>query len=261
MDLKAATFAGDESIEVILAQPAKAITLNAAYITFKSVNATAEGAASESGAVTLDPEKEQATFTFPTELPAGKVTLAIQYTGILNDKLRGFYLFKTDKRSYAVTQFETRDARSAFPSFDEPAFKATFDIALTVDAGDMVISNASTAPIRPFRPLIGVLKHTVVFARTPKISTYLVAFLVGDFECVSGASDGTSIRVCAMPGGAETGRFALSTAQHVLSYYNHYFGDPLSTDQARHDRAARLRPRRDGELRRHHVSGNVVAGR
>ena len=223
-DLKAATFTGDESIEVTLPRPARAITLNAAYITFKSVSATAAGAPSVSGAVTLDTEKEQATFTFPTALPAGKVTLAIQYTGILNDKLRGFYLFKTDKRSYAVTQFETSDARWAFPSFDEPAFKATFDIALTVDAGDMVISNASIVSDTPAPPVDGVSKHTVVFARTPKISSYLVAFLVGDFECVSGVSDGTSIRVCTMPGAAETGRFALSTAQYVLNYYNHYFG-------------------------------------
>jgi aminopeptidase N/puromycin-sensitive aminopeptidase len=226
-DLKAATFSGDESIEVTLAQPTRAITLNAAYITFKNISAMTEGARSVSGAVTLDPEKEQATFTFPTELPAGKVTLAIQYTGILNDKLRGFYLFKTTKRSYAVTQFETRDARWAFPSFDEPEFKATFDIALTVDAGDMVISNSNIVSDTPVSAVDGISKHTVVFARTPKISTYLVAFLVGNFECVSGVSDGTSIRVCAMPGGgAERGRFALSTAQYVLHYYNHYFAIP-----------------------------------
>jgi aminopeptidase N/puromycin-sensitive aminopeptidase len=223
-DLKAATFAGDESIEVILAQPARAITLNAAYITFKSISATAEGAPSLSGGVTLDTEKEQATLTFPTELPAGRVTLAIQYTGVLSDKLRGFYLFKTDKRSYAATQFETSDARWAFPSFDEPAFKATFDIALTVDAGDMVISNSSIVSDTSAPTVDGVSKHTVTFARTPKISSYLVAFLVGDFECVSGVSEGTSIRVCAMPGAGETGRFALSTAQYVLNYYNRYFG-------------------------------------
>jgi aminopeptidase N/puromycin-sensitive aminopeptidase len=223
-NLKTATFAGDERIDVILAQPASAITLNAAYITFKSVIATSDGAPTVLGVVTLDPEKEQATFTFPIMLPAGKVTLAIKYTGLLNDKLRGFYLFKTDKRSYAVTQFETSDARWAFPSFDEPAFKATFDIALTVDAGDMVISNSSVLSDTPAPPVGGVSRHTVVFATTPKISSYLVAFLVGDFECVSGASDGTSIRVCAMPGRAKMGRFALSTAQYVLSYYNQYFG-------------------------------------
>ena len=95
----------------------------------------------QTAATTLDAAKEQATFTFANELPAGKVTLEIPYTGILNDKLRGFYLSKTKTRNYAVTQFEATDARRAFPCFDEPALKATFDIALMVDTGDTAISN------------------------------------------------------------------------------------------------------------------------
>ena len=88
--------------------------------------------------VTTDEKKEQATLAFPQTLPAGKLTLNIEYTGILNNELRGFYLSKTAKRNYAVTQFEATDARRAFPSFDEPAFKATFDIQLTVDKDDTV---------------------------------------------------------------------------------------------------------------------------
>ena len=77
------------------------------------------------------------------------MTLAIRYTGILNNELRGFYLSKTARRNYAVTQFEPTDARRAFPCFDEPAFKATFDIALIVDAGDTAISNTPSSPTRP----------------------------------------------------------------------------------------------------------------
>ncbi len=71
------------------------------------------------------------------------MTLEIEYTGILNGKLRGFYLSKTEKRNYAVTQFESTDARRAFPSFDEPAFKATYDVTLVVDKGDTAISNTN----------------------------------------------------------------------------------------------------------------------
>ncbi len=220
-DLKNATFTGDELIDVTLFVPAKTITLNSAEIKFVSVAATSQGAkAPLPASVTLEPEKEQATFTFPSVLPAGKIKLAIKYTGILNNELRGFYLSKTAQRSYAVTQFESTDARRAFPSFDEPAFKATFDIALTVDAGDTVISNTNMIGDKP--AVNG--RHTVSFATTPKMSTYLVAFLVGDFECVSGSSDGTPIRACATPGQAQKGKFALRAAEYILHYYNNYFG-------------------------------------
>ena len=219
-DLKTATFTGDETIDVTLAEASKTITLNAIEITFKSVTATAGSGAAMTGAVSLDAEKQQATFTFPAELPAGKVKLTIAYSGILNGELRGFYLSKTAKRNYAVTQFESTDARRAFPSFDEPAFKATYDISLTVDTGDTVISNTNMIADK----LAGAGLHTVTFATTPKMSTYLVAFLVGDFKCVSGEADGTPIRACATPGQEEKGRFAVSAAEYILHWYNNYFG-------------------------------------
>jgi aminopeptidase N/puromycin-sensitive aminopeptidase len=171
--------------------------------------------------VTTDEAKQQATLAFAKTLPAGKISLKIEYTGILNNELRGFYLSKTAKRNYAVTQFEATDARRAFPSFDEPAFKATFDIQLTVDQGDTVISNTNMILDTP-GPVIG--EHTVKFATTPKMSTYLVAFLVGDFKCVSGQSDGVPIRACATPDKVDQGKFAVSAAEFVLHYYDTYFG-------------------------------------
>jgi aminopeptidase N len=214
-DLKAATFTGTETIDLTLDQASTTVTLNAAEIKFISVTA-----ASQTAVVTLDDAKEQATFTFPQPLPAGKVTLAISYTGILNDKLRGFYLSKTKARNYAVTQFEPTDARRAFPSFDEPAYKATYDIALTVDAGDTVISNSNQIADTPAGPG----KHTLKFATTPKMSTYLVAFQVGDFKCTSGSSDGVPIRACATPDKVKLTKFAVESAKYVLHYYDTYFG-------------------------------------
>ena len=217
-DLRAATFSGEETIDLILDAPSRSITLNAAELSFEEVKAYVLPSAEysygalgsqpkplsaleadkhpQTAATTLDPAKEQATFTFANELPAGKVTLAIRYSGLLNDKLRGFYLSKTKTRNYAVTQFEPTDARRAFPSFDEPAMKATFDIALTVDSGDTVISNTNIISDKP-GPATG--KHTLKFALTPKMSTYLVAFLVGDFKCTTGKSDGVPIRACSTP--------------------------------------------------------------
>lgn len=242
-DLHAATFSGEETIDLMLNTPSRSITLNAAELRFEEVKAYVLPSAEYSyGALgsqpkplraleadqhpqiattTLDPAKEQATFTFANELPAGKVTLAIRYSGVLNDKLRGFYLSKTKTRNYAVTQFEPTDARRAFPSFDEPAMKATFDIALTVDSGDTVISNTNLISDKP-GPVKG--KHTLEFARTPKMSTYLVAFLVGDFKCTAGKSDGVPIRACSTPDKVELTRFAVESAEFVLHYYDNYFG-------------------------------------
>ncbi len=221
-DLKAATFQGVESIDVTLAQPQNFITLNAVDLAFQSVTVTA-GGKTQKAEVTLDPLKEQASFSFPDSLPVGKATLSIRYTGILNDKLRGFYLSRTARRNYAVTQFESTDARRAFPSFDEPAFKATFDIKLVIDAADTAISNG---PILRETPGPTPGKHTLRFLTTPKMSTYLVAFLVGDFQCTSGAQDSVAIRVCATPDKVAFTPFGLDVAEYVLHYYNTYFGIP-----------------------------------
>jgi aminopeptidase N len=242
-DLHAATFSGEETIDLLLDAPSRSITLNAAEINFGEVKAYVLPVAAYSygklgsqptplsaleadkhprtATTTLDGAKEQATFIFANELPAGRVTLAIRYTGLLNDKLRGFYLSKTKTRNYAVTQFEATDARRAFPSFDEPALKATFDIALIVDAGDTVISNTNMISDNP-GPVAG--KHTLHFATTPKMSTYLVAFLVGDFQCTEGKSDGVPIRACSTPDKVQLTKFALESAKYVLHYYDTYFG-------------------------------------
>jgi aminopeptidase N/puromycin-sensitive aminopeptidase len=219
-DLKTATFSGVETIDVKIKQPVSSITLNAAEIKFQSVTVYTSGPR-QSAAVSLDADKEQATFTFPKQLRAGSATLSIHYTGILNNELRGFYLSKGDHRNYAVTQFEPTDARRAFPCFDEPAFKAAFDISLVIDAGDTAISNG---PIVSDTPGPGEGKHTLAFATTPKMSTYLVAFLVGDFQCTAGEQDGVAIRVCSTPDKVALTPYALGVAKYMLHYYDGYFG-------------------------------------
>jgi len=221
-NLTAATFTGVESIDVTLAEPTDHITLNAVQIAFQSVTVSAEGK-QQTATISEEKNKEQATFTFPNKLAAGKATLSIAYTGILNNELRGFYLSKTARRNYAVTQFESTDARRAFPSFDEPAFKATYDVTLIVDKGDTAISNS---PIESDTPGPTAGKHTLKFFTTPRMSTYLVAFLVGDFQCTSGKSDGVQIRGCATPDKVALTPYSVEVAKYVLHYYNTYFGIP-----------------------------------
>ena len=226
-DLKAATFSGVEQIDVDLREPSTTITLNSAEIEFQSVTARTVGKFVEgkelTASVSTDKEKEQTTFTFPEALPIGPAVLNIRYTGILNNELRGFYLSKTRKRNYAVTQFESTDARRAFPSFDEPAFKATYDVTLVVDKGDTAISNSL---IKSDKPGPGDDKHTIAFDTTPKMSTYLVAFLVGDFQCTGDVQEGVKIRVCATPDKVELTHYGVEFAKYALHYYNNYFGIP-----------------------------------
>jgi aminopeptidase N/puromycin-sensitive aminopeptidase len=221
-DLKSATFAGFESIDLVLKNPTNSIVLNSAEIAYQSVEVTAAGQ-KQTATVSLNENGQQATFHFSQTLPAGKATLAIRYAGILNNELRGFYLSKTERRNYAVTQFEATDARRAFPSFDEPALKATYDISLVVDTGDTAISNS---PISSDTPGPGEAKHTISFLTTPKMSTYLVAFLVGDFQCTTGEQDGVAIRSCATPDKVSLTPYSVEVAKFMLHYYNTYFGIP-----------------------------------
>ncbi len=219
-DLKTAKFAGEETIQVRLLSAGTSITLNAAEIEFQE-SEISSGGKTQKAAVSLDPKLEQARLTFAEPLPTGPATIHIKFAGTLNDQLRGFYLVTTAKRRYAATQFEATDARRAFPCFDEPAMKATFAIRLIVDQGDTAISNS---PIASDTPGPGEEKHTLQFSATPKISSYLVAMAVGDFECAEGAADGIPIRVCATPGHHGTEAFALEAAEHILHYYDEYYG-------------------------------------
>ena len=219
-DLERATFRGRETIDVTLQRPTTTITLNAAEIDFGDVSIEA-GGRRQTATVTLNEKNEMATLTVPQAVPAGRASMQITYTGMLNDKLRGFYLSKANGRRYAVTQMEATDARRAFPSWDEPAYKATFDVSLMIDSADTAISNgAQTSDTAG--PDAG--KHTLVFARTPKMSTYLVAMLVGDFVCRSGSADNIPIRVCSTPDKLPLTGFALEATQQVLKFYNEWTG-------------------------------------
>ena len=218
-NLAKATFSGEEVIHVKVEKPTATVTLNAAELEFREARIEA-GGTSQKAAVTLDEPKEQATLTVPKELPAGPAEIHIQFTGILNDKLRGFYLSKSERRNYAVTQFESTDARRAFPCFDEPAMKAVFRITLIVDKGDTAISNSKIVSDTP-GPADN--KHTLKFSPSPKMSTYLVAMLVGDFACREGGVDGIAVRVCSLPEKKDMTGFALEASENVLKFYNKYY--------------------------------------
>jgi aminopeptidase N len=218
-DLGSATFAGEETIHVHLEKATTSIVLNSAEIEFKEAWV---GSADfkQAAAVSKDEKNETATLTVPSAVPAGPAEIHIRFTGILNDKLRGFYLSQTARRRYAVTQFEATDARRAFPSFDEPTYKAVFRVALVVDKADTAISNGKIVSDTPGP---GSGKHTLQFSDSPKMSSYLVAMMVGDFACITGGADGIPIRVCAVPEKKDLLSYALLSAENILKFYDSYY--------------------------------------
>jgi aminopeptidase N len=219
VDLAGARFDGVETIRVDINQPTRQLVLHAIEIAFHDVTITS-GSTTHKAAVSLNEGLQTATLTVPQTLARGPADIRLNYTGILNDKLRGFYLSTENDRRYAVTQLEATDARRAFPSFDEPAFKATFDVTLTIDRGDTAISNGK---VIADTPTPDGARHIVKFSTTPKMSTYLVALAVGRFACVEGAAESVPIRICATEGKQELGRVALDMAQQILTFYNRYF--------------------------------------
>ncbi len=215
------TFAGEETIQVQVLKPTTEIVLHAKDINFQSVRIASAGISQEA-TITLVPESQMARFTTAASINPGPATIHIRFTGTLNDELRGFYIGKDDQgHKYAATQLEDTDARRAFPSFDEPSFKATFDITVVADKDLTVISNGKIVSDTPGP---GDSKHTVHFSTTPRMSSYLVAVLVGHFEFIQGEADGIPIRVWTTPGKKGLAAFALEAAKFNLSYYDRYFG-------------------------------------
>jgi len=233
-DLSAATFAGEEKVSIQVIEPVRQIVVNAAELEFQAVSIRAPGGKLARGNVALDSENEQATFSFPEILNPGRWELQITFSGILNDKLHGFYrsTYKDpngQEKTLASTQFESTDARRAFPCWDEPAFKAIFQVTLVVDEKLTAISNARA--IRQ-TPLPGTRKREVVFADTMKMSTYLVAFIVGEFEGSEPVMVGNApLRVWAVPGKGHLGKFALQIGSFSLSFFSRYYDIPYPGDK------------------------------
>ena len=218
-DLAGESFAGEETIDVDIREPLDSITLHAVDLTLEEVTVESRGT-KLTPTTNYDAASEMVTMKLPETLQPGSAVIRIVFSGHLNQQLSGLYLSRTARRKYAVTQFEARSARKAFPCFDEPAMKATYDITLVVDRNDTAISNGAIIADTP----MGEAKHALRFATTRKMSTYLVAMLIGDFQCIEGSADGVPIRVCTTPGLQQLGHFALDAAKASVTFFDRYYG-------------------------------------
>ena len=230
-DLESATFTGEETIEIEIVEPTDSIMMNAAELEVTDATITpgwaSDGASIESvaGMIEFDEDLERIRFNFEDVLPLGHYSLRCQFRGTLNDKLRGFYRSTfTDAHgadhTIATTQFEDTDARRAFPCFDEPDRKASFEVTLDVASEMTAVSNGQEYSSTD----IGNGLRRVRFEATIPMSTYLVAFVVGPLEATDPIDvDGVELRVLTVPGKTRLAGHALEAGAHALRFFTSYF--------------------------------------
>jgi len=225
-DAASGRFAAKATITVNVTKATSSITLNAADLAFNSASlAPAGGGAAQAAKVSIDAGAQTATFAFERPLAPGLYRLALDYSGIIGTQAVGLFSLdypgKDGRQQRALyTQFENSDARRMIPSWDEPAYKATFSLEATIPAGQMAVSNmpaASTTTLPDGR-------QRVTFAKSPKMSTYLLFFALGDFERATVKAEGTEIGVVTRRGAIDQAQFALDSSKDILREYNDYFG-------------------------------------
>jgi len=232
-DLAAFTFTGEERVAVQIHEPVREILLNSIDLDVTSAALVNASGARLAGAVTLDAENERARIALSNTAEPGPWTLELSFTGELNDKLHGFYrsTYRDDagtEHVIATTQMEATDARRAFPCWDEPEFKAVYAVTLVVDEDLMAISNAREISSTPAGPG----KKAVAFADTMKMSTYLVAFIVGRLEATEPIDvDGTPLRIIYVPGKRKLADFALESGAFAVKFFASYYGIPYPGDK------------------------------
>ncbi len=226
-DLSQFTFVGQEVVQIIIAEPITEILLNSVDLEINQAAISNDRGDDFTAKITYDTENERVRLTFDHTLQPGKWQLQLYFRGTLNDKLHGFYRStytdaKGQKQVVATTQFEATDARRAFPCWDEPDLKAVFKVSLVVDQGLQAISNAR---IETEKKLSNSQKKEVVFHETMKMSTYLVAFVVGNLASTEPIDvQGTPVRIWAPPDKLHLAKFAEGIASHSLSYFNEFYG-------------------------------------
>ena len=230
-DLEAFTFAGEVTVALNVKKQSTEIVVNGKELKVESVHVVQGSETIASSNVKTDDVAQLINITLVKALvPNQPATLYIKYEGILNDQLEGFYRssYKSSdgsSKTMACTQFESTSARRAFPCWDEPAIKATFSVIIHAPQHLTVVSNMPEVSRVQSGERPGWDVHT--FVKTPIMSTYILAFVVGEFEYVEDKTkDGVLLRVFTQKGVKHQGQFALDTGKRALEFYNQYFGIP-----------------------------------
>ncbi|KAK9487097.1 peptidase family M1-domain-containing protein [Lipomyces starkeyi] len=227
-DFEKFTFEGTVSILLDVFETSKEVTVNSLEIEVHSASIDIAGSKYEATSTEFNEAVQTVKFTFDKEFVAGtQVVLGVTFTGLLNDKMSGFYRSSYtaedgSTKYLATTQMEPTDCRRAFPCFDEPALKATYDITLIADKELTCLSNMNATGEK----ILESGKKAVSFARTPLVSTYLIAFIVGDLRYVETTWFRIPVRVYATPGLETQGHFSCELAAKTIKFFEETFDMP-----------------------------------
>lgn len=230
LDTQEMAFDGNVAIKGNLPTATSSITLHASELDITSISLSTDNQEKNNLAFTLHHELQELEVHLPDQF-TGEVILTITFNGKITRPMHGLYpcFFShngEDKKLFA-TQFESHHAREVFPCVDEPEAKATFD--LTLITKDQPIVRANTPEISS--DILDGWK-TTKFATTPIMSTYLLAFICGDFVSESiVAKSGISISAFASPVHAQELSFALEVADKTISFLNDYFAIPYPLEK------------------------------
>lgn len=231
-DLAAATFAGHVTITITVKQTTQTILLNAVDLVLQSAMAEDANQRQFEARIELEQKTQRVGLSVQESIQPGEWRLHLSFHGKLNDQLRGFYRSTYNDASgtpqtLAATQFEATDARRAFPCWDEPDFKAIFATTLVIEPDLTAISNTSA-----ISESVEGNKKLVRFADTIKMSTYLVAFVVGRMEGTEPVWVGkTPLRLWTVPGKRSLTPFGQDIAVASLKFFEDYYGIPYPGDK------------------------------
>src|SRR5216110_1329088 len=212
-------------VKLNVRSPIRQLVLNA--LELKVQEASVDGKRLPASAIRIDKETELLTLTLPSELAAGDHSLILRFTGKINQQGQGLVYVPYQEQGSGArkvmlgTQFEATDARRFFPCWDEPAFRARFQLTVVVPENWLAVSNM---PVESERKIAG--GREVCFAPTPPMSSYLNVFVAGELDFIESQVGPTQIRVITTKGKVELGRYALEASAQILQYYNDYFGVP-----------------------------------
>src|SRR5436305_5256250 len=222
-DIDKLTFAGTETVKLTARRRVRQLVLNALELKIEA--ASIDGKELPDSAIKADTKNELLTLALRSELATGEHTLTLRFTGKINERGQGLFYMRYEEQGSGVrktmpgSQFEATDARRFFPCWDEPVFRARFQLTAVVPENWLAVSNM---PIESEKKVAG--GKEVRFAATPPMSSYLNVFVAGELDFIESRSGLTRLRVIATKGKAEMGRYALEATAQILQYYNDYFG-------------------------------------